>query len=70
MTSGYISTNGLGSLCEKLRSERLLISHEQSILGNLNTNIASGFHELSKQIWICRNEQVFFCFLNFIKLII
>ncbi|KAL3104222.1 hypothetical protein niasHS_002249 [Heterodera schachtii] len=47
----------LSSLCERLRSERLLIDCEQIVLRNLNSKVKSQFSEICRLAWMCRHEQ-------------
>uniref|UniRef100_A0A915DMY1 Ras-GAP domain-containing protein n=1 Tax=Ditylenchus dipsaci TaxID=166011 RepID=A0A915DMY1_9BILA len=51
-------TENFSVLCERLRSERLLVNNEQTILQNLNSKVQSELSELYKLIWICRHERV------------
>lgn len=53
-----MSTSSLSSLCERLRSERLIIKSEQTALQILNSKVKNEFTELNKLIWICRHERV------------
>lgn len=48
----------LACLCERLRSERLLVGCEQTTLQNLNAKVHSELTELYKLIWTCRHERV------------
>ena len=48
----------LALLCERLRSERLLVSSEQATLHSLNTKAQSELQELHKLVWICGHERV------------
>uniref|UniRef100_A0A915EJM0 Protein CLP1 homolog n=1 Tax=Ditylenchus dipsaci TaxID=166011 RepID=A0A915EJM0_9BILA len=50
-------TENFSVLCERLRSERLLVNNEQTILQNLNSKVQSELSELYKLIWICRHER-------------
>ncbi|KAI6209735.1 GTPase-activating protein and VPS9 domain-containing protein 1 [Aphelenchoides besseyi] len=56
MVNSNSSDNVLG-LCERLRSERLLVSSELETLQHLNRTIESDLKKLSEKIWICRQEQ-------------
>uniref|UniRef100_A0A914GXG6 Receptor-mediated endocytosis protein 6 n=1 Tax=Globodera rostochiensis TaxID=31243 RepID=A0A914GXG6_GLORO len=47
----------LSSLCERLRSERLLVDCEQIVLRNLNSKVKSQFSEICRLAWMCRHEQ-------------
>uniref|UniRef100_A0A915EBR9 Uncharacterized protein n=1 Tax=Ditylenchus dipsaci TaxID=166011 RepID=A0A915EBR9_9BILA len=57
MQSKSSSLSSLSSLCECLRSERLLINNEQTILQNLSSKSQSERKEIYKLTWICRHEK-------------
>lgn len=46
------------ALCERLRSERLLVASEHETLRHLNETIERDLSSLSEKIWVCRHEQV------------
>lgn len=52
------STDGVMALCERLRSERLLVASEHETLKQLNKTIEYDLDGLSEKIWITRHEQV------------
>ncbi|KAI1716231.1 GTPase-activator protein for ras-like GTPase domain-containing protein [Ditylenchus destructor] len=45
-------------LCDGLRSERLLVNSEQTVLQSLNTKVQSELQELDQLIWTCRHERI------------
>ncbi|KAI6198260.1 hypothetical protein M3Y99_01891900 [Aphelenchoides fujianensis] len=57
MVNGGSADSVLG-LCERLRSERLLVSSELETLQQLNRTIESDLSKLSEKIWINRQEQL------------
>jgi quinolinate synthase len=57
-TSAPASSSDIMSLCERLRSERLLVASEHETLKHLNKSIERDLNSLCEKIWICRHEQV------------
>lgn len=54
----HCRTENLLALCDRLKSERLLVTSEQNALQNLNSKVENEFLELYKLVWICRHERV------------
>lgn len=51
-------SDSLTVLCDRLKSERLLVSYELATLKNLNTTVQNEFLELYKLSWTSRHERV------------
>lgn len=52
------SSDSVLSLCERLRSERLLVQNEHETLRQLNETIERDLNNLSEKVWTSRHEQV------------
>ncbi|KAI6191999.1 hypothetical protein M3Y97_00288400 [Aphelenchoides bicaudatus] len=51
------SSDSVLSLCERLRSERLLVQNEHETLRQLNETIERDLNNLSEKVWTSRHEQ-------------
>jgi hypothetical protein len=57
-TNPSLSSDSVMTLCERLRSERLLIESEHQTLKDLNQTIERDLSTLAEKVWISRHEQV------------